>query len=133
MQPAPQTVSFNQSHSGQWQALTYTGILQIVIGAIAVALGIGLACVSTPLGYSPYGFLHITGYPIWCGVLFFLTAGILGLISGCKKSSHMAAGYLVASSFACLASVCVIGLSGTDLSFIVGYSSRSSYYQYSGC
>ncbi|XP_038058845.1 uncharacterized protein LOC119730144 [Patiria miniata] len=84
MQPAPVTFSTvnPQPRSGAWKGILWTGIIQVVLGSLTTILGIVTLTVFGPV----YLYLDV-GSPVWCGILFYVVAGILGTLSGCKKSS----------------------------------------------
>ncbi|XP_038059741.1 uncharacterized protein LOC119730969 isoform X2 [Patiria miniata] len=114
LQPAPVTIGTvnPQPRSGNWKGILWTGIIQVVLGSLTVILGIVTA---TRLnGY--YG--SDIGAPIWCGKLFYVISGILGIVSGWKKHSGVAIGYMVMSILACLATCCVIGFGAARMALI---------------
>ncbi|XP_038058852.1 uncharacterized protein LOC119730151 [Patiria miniata] len=115
MQPAPVTFSTvnPQPRSGAWKGILWTGIIQVVLGSLTTILGIVTLTVFGPV------FMYLdVGSPAWCGILFYVVAGILGTLSGCKKSSVVAIGYMVMSILACLAACCVIGFGAYMMAFV---------------
>ncbi|XP_038058844.1 uncharacterized protein LOC119730143 [Patiria miniata] len=112
-----------QPRSGNWKGILWTGTIQVVLGSLTVIFGIATVTAFNRV----YDIIDI-GSPIWCGILFYVVAGILGIVSGCKKNSGVAIGYMVMSILACLATCCVIGFSAGSMSTI---NSRCVYYDYS--
>ncbi|XP_038058641.1 uncharacterized protein LOC119742950 isoform X2 [Patiria miniata] len=56
--------------------------------------------------------------PVGQQQLFYGVAGILGIVSGFKKNSGVAIGYMVMSILACLAACCVIGFGAARIATI---------------
>ncbi|XP_038058896.1 uncharacterized protein LOC119730980 [Patiria miniata] len=102
-----------QPRSGNWKGIVWTGIIQVVLGSLTVILGI-----VTLTEFGQFFFFGDIGSPIWCGILFYVVAGILGIVSGCKKHSGVAVGYMVMSILACLAACCVIGFGAAMMAII---------------
>ncbi|XP_038058894.1 uncharacterized protein LOC119730179 [Patiria miniata] len=102
-----------QLRSGNWKGILWTGIIQVVFGSLTVILGI-----ATVTAFDSFYSTSDIGSPIWCGILFYVVAGILGIVSGWKKNSGVAVGYMVMSILACLATCCVIGAGAARMSAI---------------
>ncbi|XP_038075159.1 membrane-spanning 4-domains subfamily A member 4A-like [Patiria miniata] len=107
VQPAP------QPRSGNWTGILWTGVIQVVLGSLTTILGIVTMTVFKRVFY-----VSDIGSPIWCGVLFYVVAGIMGIVSGWKKNSRVAIGYMIMSILACLAACCVIGFGANVMASI---------------
>lgn len=82
--------------AGQW-----TGWIQLSCGIIAILLGVISLLTQVALG-------HI-GTGLWSGLLFYITTGILGILSGSKRTYDLIVAYLVMSIFSSIVSgVCII-------------------------
>ncbi|XP_038058840.1 uncharacterized protein LOC119730140, partial [Patiria miniata] len=102
-----------QPRSGNWKGILWTGVIQVVLGSLTVIFGI-----VTVTAFGQFYYISDNGSPIWCGILFYVVAGILGIVSGWKKNSGVAVGYMVMSILACLATCCVIGFGAARMSAI---------------
>ncbi|XP_038075158.1 uncharacterized protein LOC119742948 [Patiria miniata] len=121
VQPAP------QRRSGNWTGIQWTGIFQVGLGSLTAILGIvTLAVFKRPLNVDDIG------SPIWCGICFYVFAGIFGIVSGSKKNSEVAVGYMVMSILACLATCCVICFAVIWMLFVYSVCTFNSprYYDY---
>ncbi|XP_072032301.1 uncharacterized protein [Amphiura filiformis] len=77
-----------------------TGWIQLVCGSICVLLGIVAIFIRC---YMSGGY-----FPIWSGLLFFITPGIAGILAAKSRTSCAITAYLVLSIFAGLFSFCLI-------------------------
>ncbi|XP_038058846.1 uncharacterized protein LOC119730145 [Patiria miniata] len=102
-----------QPRSGNWKGILWTGIIQVVLGSLTVILGI-----VTLSAFNRVNDSSDIASPLWCGIVFYGFAGICGIVSGSKKHSGWAVGYMVMSILACLATCCVIGFGAARMSFI---------------
>ncbi|XP_022095751.1 uncharacterized protein LOC110981981 [Acanthaster planci] len=125
-QPAPSVV-VNQSREGSWKTITSTGITQVVLGSLTIIFGI-----VNQTALKNY-YRNDIGSPIWCGLLFYVVAGILGIVSGKKRSRGVAIAYMVMSILASLSAICVIGFSAAGLTFVNGYYCRYHYFYTDVC
>ncbi|XP_022095748.1 uncharacterized protein LOC110981980 [Acanthaster planci] len=116
-QPAP-PVAVSQSQERSWKAIASTGITQVVLGSLTIIFGI---VTQTALKKRYWTDL---GSPIWCGLLFYVVAGILGIVSGSKRSQGVAIAYMVMSILACLSACFVIIVSAVILASVNEYSCR---------
>nr|CAB3264021.1 membrane-spanning 4-domains subfamily A member 8 [Phallusia mammillata] len=83
------------------------GIIELVVGLISIVCGVIVA--STPTGYYSVFVWGTNGAGVWCGV-FFLVAGVLGVVSARKCEPCPVIGGMVMSIFSSLAGGVLVGL-----------------------
>lgn len=82
-------------------AVTALGLVQILMGLLSMALGVGAICTISSGYYIAYG--------IWCGFMFTLTGGI-SIGSGIRKSSCMVFATMSLSIICCCLAVIQLSL-----------------------
>ncbi|XP_071804714.1 uncharacterized protein [Asterias amurensis] len=101
LQPASNAVGAgNQRGNWCWRGIRVTGYLQTILAILAVGFGIAAIFAKS--------WLYYIGTPIWCGLSFFLVAGILGIAGGHKRNSCLIIGYMVMSIISTLAAFGVL-------------------------